>query len=116
MCQYVDTVSFMANVVSAFPLRESFSLPELGRARQHVEDALRQEDIVIEWTRSAFLSTMFYYRDFFSKRDDMVSVSQKARDVLTEQFVDEEFNFRLDCAVPKKIRASICEAFEPAGG
>lgn len=111
MCQVVDTACFIANVVSEQPARKSFSLSELGKARNAVEDALRDSDLVVEWTRSAFLSTMFYYRDFFSKRDETITITARAREVLTEAFVATEFNFDLDPTVQKKMRDSIRTTF-----
>jgi hypothetical protein len=110
MCRHVDTVCFIANVVSTHRGRVSFTLPELGRARVQVELALKDQDVVIDWTRNAFLSTMYYYGDFFSKRDDTVTVTDKARGLLTEEFVAQEFNFDLPSGVPEKMRASIREA------
>lgn len=115
MCQVIDTACFIANVVSEQPDRDSFTLSELGRARKAVEEALRDSDMVIEWTRSAFLSTMFYYRDFFSKRDETITISQSARQVLTEAFVTEEFNLDLGEAVQRQMRQSIRAAIGTGG-
>lgn len=115
MCQVVETSCFIANVISEQPDRDSFSLSELGKARRRVEKDLQDRDVVVEWTRSAFLSTMFYYRDFFSKRDETMTVTPKAQKVLTESFVAQEFNVGLDSMIQDRMRASIRAALGAGG-
>lgn len=110
MCYCVDVVCFMANVVSECPGRESFTISELGRIRQRVEKAIEPENAMVEWTRGAFLSAMYYYADLFSKEDKIVSITPKARQILDEHFVNAEFNFSMSDRVKEKMQEAIREA------
>jgi hypothetical protein len=100
----------MANLVCERPDAASFHIPELGRIRLKVEAALQGENAIIEWTRGSLLAAMYDYCDFFAKQDETISISPKARRLLTEDFVNAEFNTSLSPDVTRKMRGAIRDA------
>lgn len=110
MCDYVDAACLMANLVSECRDAASFRISDLGRIRLRVEAALQDENAIIEWTRGSLLAAMYDYCDLFEKQDETISISAKARLLLTEDFVNAEFNTSLSPAVTRKMRGAIREA------
>lgn len=72
MCWCLDPASFLASVFAYMPDKKAFDVRQLRIVRDHVVDSLAEENLVIEWTRDAVLSTMESYTSYFEYSDGKI--------------------------------------------
>ena len=105
MCMYVDSACFIANAF-AVTERKSFSLPEMRVMTSEVQDALQDENVVVDWTRQSVLSAFEYHSSMFVKYQDEVCRAEDADKYFNPDFMKDEFN----CGLPESVIARMQKA------
>lgn len=106
MCMYLDSACFIANAF-AVTKRKSFSLPEMRIMTSEVQDALQDQNVVVDWTRQSVLSAFEYHSAMFVKERDEVCRADGADEFFTPEFMRNEFNCGLPETVVKRMQTTI---------
>ena len=104
MCKCIEPAFFMANAFVVCPERTSFELTDMRRMRDDVATALKDENVVIDWTRDSVMAALYYYRDLFRKTGTAVEWVPVDRDA---DYVKEELGAGLSGTLMEKVSNAI---------
>ncbi len=107
MCDFIESACLMANLFVTCKERKSFRLHDVRTIGDEVEKRLRDQNVMVLWTRPSLLAAMHDYSDMFIMRGREVIRSEASEDLFTDDFVDEEFNSRLPASVVSGMREVI---------
>jgi hypothetical protein len=110
MCQLINAACLIANVFEVFPTHNFFQLSDIGRIGDRVEDALRAQNIAVDWTRPSVMEAFSLYSDLFAMGDGKVWKRPQFDEFSAARFVMDEFNYALSQQVVLTMRETIQQA------
>ncbi len=107
MCQLINAACLMANFFEIHAGKNIIPLSELGKIGDKVEEVLRGQGVVVDWTRPGVMEAFDLYADLFKLQDGQALTTGRFGEFVEADFVKNEFNWGLPPSVVASMRKTI---------
>ena len=107
MDQVIDAACLLANIVLICKTRDKFSLNEVREVSIRLERELNKLKVTVNWNKPSVLEAFDLYDDIFKLSAGEVLKTNRFDYETLNNFINEEFNFRLSPEVLKTMRTTI---------